>query len=164
MSETTDTTTEVADDVTPDAEGGVLNATLEGSDLKSEQDTDSGLHDEGGKDVDQDDTPDTFPREVVEKLRQEAGKYRLRAREADTLATRLHTELVRATGRLADPADLPFDPEHLDDPEKMAAAVDELLAAKPHLASRTPRGDIGQGQRGQAAEPFSLLGLLKQHT
>ena len=52
--------------------------------------------------------PETFPREVVEKLRQENGKYRQRAQQADTLARRLHLELVRATGRLADPSDLVF--------------------------------------------------------
>jgi hypothetical protein len=105
--------------------------------------------------------PDTFPREVVEKLRQENGKYRQRAQAADTLAQRLHTELVRATGRLADPTDLPFDAEHLDDPEKLTAAVDELLDTKPHLASRRPSGDIGQGQRGPASGSFSLLDTLK---
>ncbi|MGB6146004.1 MAG: hypothetical protein WBG75_00145, partial [Mycolicibacter algericus] len=47
------------------------------------------------------DEADTFPREVVEKLRQENGKYRQRAQRTDELAHRLHTELVRATGRLA---------------------------------------------------------------
>lgn len=108
--------------------------------------------------------PDTFPREVVEKLRQENGKYRQRAQRADDLAHRLHTELVKATGRLADPSDLEFDPEHLDDPEALAAAVDELLEAKPHLASRRPVGDIGQGRRGSPGEPFSLLGMLKERT
>ena len=108
--------------------------------------------------------PDTFPREVVEKLRQENGKYRQRAQRADTLAQRLHTELVRATGRLADPSDLEFDEVHLEDPDALVAAVDELLERKPHLASRKPAGDIGQGQRGSAAQPFSLLGLLKERT
>lgn len=108
--------------------------------------------------------PDTFPRAVVEKLRQENGKYRQRAQQGDAYAHRLHTEIVRATGRLADPTDLEFDERHLDDPEALAAAVDELLTAKPHLASRKPVGDIGQGQRGSASEPFSLLGLLKERT
>ena len=74
-------------------------------------------------------SPETFPREVVEKLRQENGRYRQRAQQADTLARRLHLELVRATGRLADPSDLEFDEEHLDDPDALVAAVDELLAA-----------------------------------
>ncbi len=110
------------------------------------------------------DDPDTFPREVVEKLRQENGRYRQRAAHADTLAQRLHTELVRATGKLADPTDLPFDEGHIDDPEALAAAVDDLLDRKPHLASRKPSGDIGQGQRGPAAGGFSLLGLLKERT
>jgi hypothetical protein len=46
----------------------------------------------------------------------------------------------------------------------LAAAVDDLLARKPHLASRKPVGDIGQGQRGGASEPFSLLQMLKERT
>ncbi|MCV7191877.1 hypothetical protein H7I02_03565 [Mycolicibacterium brumae] len=104
---------------------------------------------------------ETFPREFVEQLRKENGKYRTRAQRADQLAHRLHTELVRATGRLADPSDLEFDPAHLDDPDALVAAVDELLAAKPHLASRRPVGDAGQGNRGGSGEPFSLLGKLK---
>ena len=104
---------------------------------------------------------DTFPRAVVEKLRQENGKYRQRAQRSDTLARRLHTELVRATGRLADPTDLPFDEGHLDDPDALAAAVEELLDRKPHLAARRPSGDIGQGQRGPASAGFSLLSALK---
>lgn len=116
-------------------------------------------------DADVAEEPDTFPRAVVEKLRQENGKYRQRAQRADDLAQRLHTELVRATGKLADPSDLPFDENHLDDPDALAAAVDDLLDRKPHLATRRPTGDIGQGQRGPAtAGSFSLLSLLKERT
>lgn len=107
---------------------------------------------------------DTFPREYVEKLRGQNAKYRDRAKVADTYAQRLHTEMVRATGRLADPTDIPFDEGHLDDPDALVAAIDELLARKPHLASRKPVGDIGQGNRGGASQPFSLLGLLKERT
>jgi len=110
------------------------------------------------------DEPDTFPREVVENLRKENGKYRQRAQRGDAYAQRLHGELVKATGRLADPSDLEFDEAHLDDPEALAAAVDELLARKPHLASRKPVGDIGQGNRGGSSEPFSLLQMLKERT
>lgn len=106
--------------------------------------------------------PDTFPRQVVEELRRENAKYRQRAGQVDDLARRLHTELVRATGRLADPTDLPFDAAHLDDPDALAAAIADLLDRKPHLASRRPAGDIGQGARGTAAQPFSLLDALKQ--
>lgn len=110
------------------------------------------------------DADEMFPRKVVEDLRQENGKYRQRAQQSDQLARRLHTELVRSTARLADPTDLDFDDTHLEDPEALTAAIDELLERKPHLASRRPTGDIGQGQRGGAAEPFSLLGLLKSRT
>jgi len=92
--------------------------------------------------------PDTFPREYVEKLRDENAKYRQRAQRSDELANRLHTALVEATGSLQDASDLPFDEEHLDDPEALQQAIDELLAAKPHLAARRPRGDVGQGQTG----------------
>ena len=46
---------------------------------------------------------DTFPRSYVERLRRESAGYRERANTADTYARRLHTELVRATGRLAEP-------------------------------------------------------------
>lgn len=111
-----------------------------------------------------DDTAETFPRSVVEKLRQENGRYRQRAQQADTYAARLHTALVAATGRLADPSDLPFDAEHLDDADALTAAIDALLTDKPHLATRRPVGDIGQGQRGGSAQPFSLLDTLKSMT
>ena len=94
------------------------------------------------------DAPDTFPREYVEKLRDENAKYRQRAQRSDQLAQRLHTALVEATGSLQDPTDLAFDESHLDDPEALQQAIDELLAAKPHLAARRPRGDVGQGQTG----------------
>lgn len=104
---------------------------------------------------------DNFPRQVVEELRKENGKYRKRAGQADELAQRLHTELVRATGRLADPSDLPFNEENIDDPDKLSAAIDVLLEAKPHLATRKPAGDIGQGNRGGAPQPVSLLQMLR---
>lgn len=107
------------------------------------------------------DGTDTFPREVVEQLRQENGRYRQRAQHADELAQRLHTELVRATGRLADPTDLPFDAAHLDDAGALAGALDALLDGKPHLAARRVTGDVGQGNRGTASRPFSLLDTLK---
>ncbi len=147
--ETTTETAEVVDTTSTTAdEGDIPDATPEGSDLESDPDEDA----------------ETFPREYVEKLRTENGKYRQRAGEADALATRLHTELVRATGRLADPTDLQFDTDHIADAGKMAAAIDALLEAKPHLASRRPVGDIGQGQRGNGTAAFSLLQKLKERT
>lgn len=103
---------------------------------------------------------ETFPREYVQKLRDESAKYRTRAQQTDALAHRLHTALAAATGRLADPTDLPFDEAHLDDPDALNAAVDALLAGKPHLANRTPRGDVGQGASDSGAN-VSLAGLLR---
>lgn len=132
-----------------------LNTTTE-LDAENATDVADAAEDQSG-----DDDNDTFPREVVEKLRQENGRYRQRAQQADLLAQRLHTELVRATGRLADPTDLPFDAAHLDDADSMAGALDALLEAKPHLAARRVGGDVGQGNRGAAAGSFSLLGALK---
>lgn len=110
----------------------------------------------------EDENADTFPRSYVEKLRRESAGYRERAAKGDAYAQRLHTELVRATGRLADPTDLAFDENHLDDPESLAAAVDDLLARKPHLATRRPSGDIGQGAMSGAAANVDLAALLRQ--
>jgi hypothetical protein len=104
--------------------------------------------------------PETFPREYVEKLRDESAKHRQKAADRDDLAQRLHAALVTATGRLADPSDLPFDEDHLSDPDAIEAAIDDLLARKPHLASRKPSGDVGQGA-GSGSDDFNLAGLLR---
>lgn len=104
----------------------------------------------------EDTQPETGDQDHVDQLRQETQR-------ADNLAQRLHTTLVGATGKLADPTDLPFNADHLDDADKLGAAIDELLARKPHLASRRPAGDIGQGAR-PATGTFSLLDALKERT
>lgn len=105
---------------------------------------------------------DTFPRAYVEELRAESAKHRTAAKEAaealEPLQQRLFTLLVEKTGRLADPSDLAFDAALLD--EGLDAAIDALLAAKPHLASRRVVGDIGQGA-GTPVEDFSLAGILR---
>lgn len=105
--------------------------------------------------------PDTFPRSYVEELRQENGKYRQRAQKTDELVQRLHTSLVAATGRLADPSDLEFNEAHLDDEEALNAAVEDLLARKPHLGARKPRGDVGQGITSGSSDTVDLAGLLR---
>lgn len=108
------------------------------------------------------DDAETFPRDYVLKLRDENAKYRQRAADRDEIAAKLHTALVQATGRLQDASDLPFDQNHLDDPDALTAALDALLTAKPHLASRKPAGDIGQGAAG-IADMFSLAGALRSN-
>lgn len=106
---------------------------------------------------------DTFPREYVEKLRRENAEQRTAAKEATEalapLQQRLHALVVEKTGRLADPSDLAFEAAHLDDEEALAAAIDALLASKPHLASRRVVGDIGQGA-GVPTEEVNLAGML----
>lgn len=107
---------------------------------------------------------DQFPREYVEQLREEAKTKRIEAKDAtdraDQLAQRLHTALVAATGRLQDPGDLDFDPTHLDDAEALTTAVDDLLARKPHLASRRPAGSIGQGETS-GSDNVDLAAMLR---
>lgn len=102
-----------------------------------------------------------FPRAYVEELRAEAKSWRVKAQKADGYAQRLHTELVKATGRLADPTDVPFDEAHLSDPDALATSIDVLLQRKPHLASRKPVGDVGQGVTGKAA-PVDLVSILRR--
>lgn len=166
MTDTTDTTvSETADDTTT-----VENTEVEPAEDKDERNLRESSTGEPGGNLPQgepDDTEpaedaDTFPREYVERLRRESQNYRERATKGDTYAQRLHTELVRATGKLADPTDLPFDADHLDDPDGLAAAVDDLLARKPHLATRKPAGDIGQGPVAGNGSGVDLAAILRQ--
>ena len=144
--EMTDNQTEIE---TPD-DAGVSNETPVSDDTP------------GGNPPPADDQPETFPREYVEKLRDENAKYRQRAADRDEIALKLHTALAQATGRLQDASDLPFNDEHLTDPAALTTAVEALLQAKPHLASRKPTGDIGQGVSA-SADSFSLAGALRQN-
>ena len=104
---------------------------------------------------------ETFPREYVQKLRQEAADARVKAKRADELARELFTAKVIATGRLADPTDLPFSEELLADSNALDEAITTLLEKKPHLASRTPQGDIGQGPAGGDSGTVDLAALLR---
>ena len=123
---------------------------------------DEGDHEEvlRGSAKNSEEEPDTFPRSYVEELRQENGKYRQRAQKTDELAQRLHTSLVASTGKLADPTDLEFNEAHLDDEDALTAAVEDLLARKPHLGARKPRGDVGQGVTGSSGS-VDLASLLR---
>lgn len=105
---------------------------------------------------------ETFSRAYVEKLRKENAKYRERAGKTDELARRLHEALVAADGRLADPADLEFNEEHLDDPEALAAAVAALIERKPGLRAQQLGGDVGAGKRGTPAKaPADLISIIR---
>ena len=104
------------------------------------------------------DEPKTFSQEYVSELRNEAKGHR---ETSKALATRLHSELVRASGRLADPNDLPFDQAHIDNPDALNTAIDELLTRKPHFASRRPNGAVGQGVKDSGTPPGSIIAHLK---
>lgn len=115
-----------------------------------------------GDDTEQtEEEPEQFPLAYVQKLRQENAEQRTRAKDRDGLAAALWHARVEASGKLADPTDLPL-PTDTDptDPEAVTVAVDELLQRKPHLASRKVTGDVGQGQAGGAAT-VDLAGLLR---
>jgi hypothetical protein len=104
--------------------------------------------------------------DTIRKLRKENADRRTKAKaaeeRADVLAKRLHTALVTATNRLENSADLPFDAEHLADPDKLGAAIDALLGDRPYMAKRVVRGDAGQGARGGSADGgVNLVQLLK---
>ncbi len=111
--------------------------------------------------------PEVFDREYVQKLREEAAGHRVRAKRADALAAALVSAQAALTGKLADPTDLAYSDDLLDDnglvdEGKVRAAVDALLERKPHLAARRVVGDVGQGAR-PSEDAFSLVGLLRGH-
>lgn len=104
--------------------------------------------------------PDTFDRDYVEKLRAEAAEHRVKAKRAEEYAQEVFYGRVAALGKLADPTDLTYDETLLEDRAAMEAAVDELVARKPHLADRRPTGDIDQGPRPQG-QTVDLAGMLR---
>lgn len=109
---------------------------------------------------------ETFDREYVQKLRDEAAGHRVKAKRAETLAASLVTATAALTGKLADPTDLPFDEALLDDDgmvdqAKVRAAVEDLIKRKPHLAARRPTGNVGQGARPEG-DDVGLAGLLRR--
>ena len=112
-----------------------------------------------------DELAESFPRSYVEKLRDKNHNYRTRARDAEQRAEQLARELftarVERLGRLADPSDLPYDAELLDDPDALGEAVSELLTARPHLAARRAAGNIGQHEHGGSGDTFSLVEYLR---
>ena len=103
-----------------------------------------------------------FDRKYVEKLRKESAKYRDKAKRTEELEQRLHRSLVAQDGRLADPDDLEFNPDHLDDPGALSDAIANLVAKKPGLRAQRLSGDIGAGVREKPKPPTTdLLTIMK---
>lgn len=106
---------------------------------------------------------DSFSRSYVETLRSESANYRTQNKD---LRSELWAARVAAAGRLADPADLPL-PDAADptDAEQVTAAIDDLLAAKPHYAARRATGDIGQHSAADdTAGGVSLMGIMGRNS
>lgn len=131
----------------------------EHSETQLEDSTDRG-HAMTSSDEPEDDEPE------ISRARQQAARYRRQLRdvesERDELAAALWTERVAALGVLADPTDLPHDPDALHDPDRLRELADELVAAKPHLRSRRIRERAGQGE-GDGSGTVSLSGLLRRN-
>lgn len=106
--------------------------------------------------------PDTFDRSYVEKLRKESAKYRDKAKRAEELEKRLHRSMVAQDGRLADPDDMEFNPDHLHDDAALSDAIGTLIAAKPGLRAQQLSGDVGAGVREKPKPPTTdLLSIMK---
>ncbi len=127
--------------------------------------TDDDQQDDDGDDDQQD--GDTFPRPYVERLRARSAGYRARAKQAEgragELERALFTERVRALDVLADPTDLPYDAELLDDPDALAEAVRQLVKDRPHYRRRGTLDGAGTGSRDRAgtSDGVSLAAIMR---
>src|SRR5699024_9856478 len=135
----------------------------EHSETQLEDSTESDEPDDDGGSSESDEPDDDKPE--ISRARQQAARYRRQLRdvesERDELAAAPRTEPVAALGLLADPTDLPHDPDALHDPDRLRELADELVAAKPHLRSRRIRERAGQGE-GDGSGTVSLSGLLRR--
>ena len=104
------------------------------------------------------DNTDSFDRAYVEDLRKESAGYRTQVRE---LQQQLHRAMVEKSGMLADPADLEFDPAHLEG-DNLSLAIDALLQAKPHLkARRFDPAAAAQGPKPGDGGDVSLVDIMR---
>ena len=135
---------EPAADPEPAAEDGTEPAAEPADDGTEDGPEDDGTEPADDDTEQDDDGSDSTP---LQRARRDAAKYRRRLRDTESRLESLQRELftarVRATGRLADPTDMPFDPELLDSDDGLTEAIDALTEAKPHLKARA-FGDIGQ--------------------
>ncbi len=98
--------------------------------------------------------------EPVEDIDEGATLDELKATNME-LQQRLQDTLVIADGRLADPKDLPFNPEFLEDPGALDAAIAALIKSKPGLKAKKFAGNIGAGKQGatKTAKPDLITAI-----
>lgn len=137
--------------------------TLDGQDDHAVDKSNHVDEEHGSQDGDPEEEPQqTFDRKYVEKLRKESAKYRDKAKRTEELEKRLHHALVAQDGRLADPSDLEFNPDHLDDADALSDAIANLVAKKPGLRAQRLSGDVGAGVREKPKPPTTdLLTIMK---
>lgn len=102
----------------------------------------------------------TFSKEYVQELRDEAAKYRTRAKRTENLEQRLHDALVKLDGRLQDASDLQFDADRLEEEGGIEDAITALIENKPHLAKRVPSGNVGAGAGDVDGAP-DLISIMR---
>lgn len=126
-----------------------------------ESEADESVSEEEG-DPNETEEGETFPRKYVEELRAESAKYRVEAKKAEEYGQRLQHSLVAQDGRLADPADLPYDSALLDDPEALDAAITEFIEKYPNMRSVRAGGNIGQGNVGvDKPQETDLISIIR---
>lgn len=106
-----------------------------------------------------DENSDTFPREYVERLRRENQTYRDRAREAESTAWRA---LVESTGLVINADEVPRPDGAALTLDGAETAASEAIGARPYIAARRARGNIGQHEGPGASSAVSLSSLLRQ--
>lgn len=110
--------------------------------------------------------PETYSAEYVKELRAEAAERRVKAKRVDSANERLVNAYAAQDGRLVNPAELTYseallDDDGLVDPDKVSAAIGELVAAKPYLANQRPPQPIAQGVREDVPDQPGLFSLLR---
>ncbi len=137
------------------------DATADGPEATTEATTDGPVEPEA--------EPETYPAEHVKELRAEAAAQRVKAKRTDEANTRLATLYAASDGRLISASELAYSDallgdDGLVDAGKVTAAVTELLASKPYLASIRPTTPIAQGARITEPAPMGLFDLIRSRS
>ena len=107
----------------------------------------------------------TFDQVYVDNLRREAGEHRMKAKRVDEANARLAASYAASTGRLVDVDAFAYTEDLLGedgvvDRDKVTAAVEQLVTAKPYLAARAPLAPITQGIQPEAPRAPGLFDLI----
>ena len=118
---------------------------------------------------DAEEAPESFSADYVRDLREEAAAHRIKAKRIDDANARLVTAYATADGRLVDVEALALSEDMLDDnglvdPEKVTAAIANLITAKPYLESRKPTTPLPQGVREDVPTTPGLFDFIRQRT